>query len=246
VSVALSVVLKSERGGSPGSVNRGPDPRLRAVGRLRGAVHRAGALGLPAKRPPRGDQAANQRTARVRDHRREVISPNRLRRAPVVTHGHSARSATERGGAGRRARGKGRVERRRLRNVTQPNKGLPMGNDAGVVKLGQECGALASVPQEHITSKDTPTRWLRAGKMMMADAVRTAFCDAVALGSPVRNPRGECAPPAIPCRMPARSHRCQSRSCAPSRNPWHVWHVWHVWHLCSVDRLSGRLLSSPD
>jgi hypothetical protein len=36
------------------------------------------------------------------------------------------------------------------------------------------------VPQEHITSKDTPTRWLRAGKMMMADAVKTAFRDAVA------------------------------------------------------------------
>jgi hypothetical protein len=38
----------------------GPDPQRRAIGRLRGAVHRPGAFGLPAKRPPRRDQAAHQ------------------------------------------------------------------------------------------------------------------------------------------------------------------------------------------
>jgi hypothetical protein len=54
--------------------HRRPDQGLRARRRLWAAVHRAGSLSLPPERPPRGEQATDQRSAGVRDHRGKVVS----------------------------------------------------------------------------------------------------------------------------------------------------------------------------
>jgi hypothetical protein len=106
--------------------------RLRARRRLWATARRAGAIGIPARRPPRRDRAADQPAAGVRDLRGKVVSNGSLLPSPALNRrGRGLRTAQLRGWPpsscdafnGPVAIAQCRTDHRRVASVSQPRLG---------------------------------------------------------------------------------------------------------------------------